>query len=196
MNLKEQIEVAESALVGMGCKVRVGEVIPIGHARARITHRRPSHWLKNPRTGLLEPDPRSYENVDEPEEVTNLLTNAGRIFMHQQAYGASGLGTNGLCYIALSIDPLTETATSTTLSSEIAANGLARALATVTLPTGSGNQTLLEKVFTCATAPQSAQKAAVFSGASGGVMNHVLAFISRPLQIGDVLDIPITLTLG
>ena len=66
----------------------------------------------------------------------NLLTAAGIVQAHRQCYGSSGLLTNGFVYIALSADTFTETAASTALSSEITANGLGRALATVTLPTG------------------------------------------------------------
>lgn len=196
MNAREQIEIAEARLIGMGCRIRPGEVVALGRARLLVDHRRPGGWIKNPRTGLLEPDPRSYEQVDDPEEVWNLITNAGRIFLHQQGYGSSGLGSNGLNWIGLSNDTVTETGTSTTLSNEIAANGLARAQGTVTLPTGSGNQTTVDKTFTCATAPQAAQKAALFSASSAGTMNHVLGFTQRSLQISDTLQTTFTITIG
>lgn len=196
MNAKEQVDLAEHRLMAMGCKIRPGEVVALGRASLLVDHRRPSGWITNPRTGLLEPDPRSFEAVDDPEEVWNLITNAGRIFLHLQGYGSGGLGANGLNWIGLSVDPLTEIATATTLTTEIAANGLSRAQGTVTLPTGAGNQTTVDKTFTCATAPQAAQKAALFSAASAGTMNHVLAFTSRSLQIADTLQTTFTITLG
>jgi hypothetical protein len=196
MNAKEQIELAEHTLIGMGCKVRPGEVVALGRARLRIDHRRPTVWVRNPRTGLLEPDPRSFESLGDFGETENLITNAGRIFLHKQGYDLSGLSSNGLNYIGLSIDAVTETATSTTLSTEIAANGLSRAQGSVTLPTGAGNQTVVDHTFTCVTAPQAAQKAALFTAASAGTMNHVLAFTSRSLQIADTLQTTFTLTLG
>src|SRR6267154_1187514 len=107
----------------------------------------------------------------------------------------SGLGANGLNYVALSNDALTETATSTTLSNEIAANGLTRAQGIVVLPTGAGNQTTVDKTFT-ATGSQSAQKAALFTASSSGTMNHVLAFTQRSLVLNDTLEITYTITLG
>lgn len=128
------------------------------------------------------------------DEVDNLITNAGRIFLHTQGYGTTGLGTNGLNYIALSNDTATETASSTTLSTEITANGLGRAQGTVTLPTGSGTSTTIAKTFTCATASQAAQKAALFTASSAGTMCHVLSFTQRTLQIGDTLAVTFTIT--
>jgi hypothetical protein len=86
-------------------------------ARATIRHLRP------------RPD-GSLELLSE-EEATNVITTAGRDFLHQQGYGSSGLGANGLNWIGLSDDALTETSASTTLSNEIAANGLSRAQATL-----------------------------------------------------------------
>ena len=128
------------------------------------------------------------------ETSTNLITNAGRVYLHTQGYATSGAATNGFCYIALSNDSVTETAASTTLSNEIAANGLSRALGTVTLASGSGTSTTIAKTFTCATSAQAAQKAALFTASSGGTMNHVLAFTQRSLQVGDTLAITFTIT--
>jgi hypothetical protein len=125
----------------------------------------------------------------------NVITNAGRQFLHKQGYDTTGLGSNGLNWIALSNDTLTETASSTTLSTEIAANGLTRAQGTVTLPTGSGNQTTVVKVFT-ATGTQSAQKAALFTASSSGTMNHALSFTQRNLINTDTLTVTFTITLG
>jgi hypothetical protein len=128
------------------------------------------------------------------ETVRNLITNAGRVFLHTQGYATSGAAATGFCYIGLSNDTLTETAASTVLSNEIAANGLSRAIGTVTLATGSGTSTTIAKTFTCATGAQSAQKAALFTASSAGTMNHVLAFTQRALQIGDTLTITFTIT--
>ncbi len=168
----------------------------LGRASMLVSHKRPDNWITDPKTGLLVPDPDSYKLVDDDEEVHNVITNAGRVWMHGQCYGTSGLGTNGLNYIALSNDTLTETSASTTLSTEIAANGLSRAQGTVTLATGSGNQTTIDKTFTCATGAQAAQKAALFSASSSGTMNHALAFTQRSLQVGDTLQTTYTITLG
>lgn len=186
----------------------LSDAVKNGTAALLLQHMKPKDWKKNLKTGLLEPDYQWRDSQIGPvidpdsaillheEERTNLITNAGRIFLHKQGYDTSGLSTNGLNYIALSNDTVTETATSTVLSTEIAANGLSRAIGTVTLPTGSGNQTTVAKTFTCATANQAAQKAALFSASSAGTMNHVLAFTQRSLIVGDTLACTFTITLG
>lgn len=202
--MKEIVRSAEKMMASLLLKSPLKEFIPIGRASMKVTHRRPTDFLKDKKnggflkdvaTGLFLPDPRSFKMVDEPEVVWNLITNAGRIFLHTQGYGTAGLGANGLNYIALSNDAVTETATSTVLSNEITLNGLGRAIGTVTLPTGSGNQTTIDKTFT-ATGAQSAQKAALFSAASVGTMNHVLSFTQRALITSDTLQITFTITLG
>lgn len=156
--------------------MKLDEGIRLGRASAHIVHRRADGSL-----------------VGE-ETVFNVITNAGRVYLHKQCYDTAP-AANGLNYIALSNDTLTETASSTTLSTEIAANGLSRAQGTVTLPTGAGTQTTIAKTFTCTTAPQAAQKAALFSASSAGTMQHALAFTQRSLQIGDTLAVTFTITL-
>lgn len=176
-------------------RLRLRERLPIGRARLRVAHQRPTHFLKDPVSGLYtRPDPRSYVDVDDPEEVWNLITNAGRDFLHTQGYGTSGLGANGLNYVALSNDTVTEGASSTVLSNEIAANGLSRAQGTVNHSAGT-NTTTVAKTFT-ASGAQSAQKAALFTASSGGTMNHVLGFTQRALVTNDTLALTFTITLG
>lgn len=151
------------------------ETIGGGRATARIQH---------VRNGVILSD----------EVVHNVVTTVGRDFLHTQGYGAAGVA-NGFNFIALSNDTLTETTASTTLSNEIVANGLARASGTVT-HTGGTNTTTVAKTFTCATASQAAQKAALFTASSVGTMNHALAFTQRTLQIADQLIVTFTITLG
>jgi hypothetical protein len=129
-------------------------------------------------------------------KTKNLITNVGRVQYHTQCFATAGLATNGNNYIGLSNDTVTETAASTVITNEIIANGLTRAQGTVTLATGAGNQTTIAKTFTCATAPQAAQKAALFNLVAAGTMNHVLGFTQRSLQIGDTLTVTFTITLG
>lgn len=175
-------------LTGMQMRERV----PGGRASARITH----HRLRpgcSPR--YLEggsPDPAAYALVSE-EVSHNLVTHAGRDFMHAQCYSAAP-GANGLNYIGVSNDAVSETTASTTLSNEIAANGLSRAAGAVA-HTANTAITTVTKTFT-ATGAQSAQKAALFTAASGGTMNHVLAFTQRALLSGDTLTLTFTITLG
>lgn len=150
------------------------ETVKLPRASARIIHLRDGKVLSD-------------------EVVHNVITNAGRDFLHTQGYGTSP-AANGLNYIALSNDTLTETATSTVLSSEIAANGLSRAIGAVA-HTGGTNTTTVQKTFT-ATGTQSAQKAALFTASSAGTMNHALAFTQRNLVTNDTLQVTFTITLG
>ncbi len=126
----------------------------------------------------------------------NLITQAGIVQAAAQCYGTSGLLTNGFVYIGLSADSFTESATSTTLSNEITGNGLGRALATVTLPTGTGTSTLLSKTFNV-TGTQSVRKMALFTASSGGVMQHPIDFGSTlNLQNTDSFRVNVTITMA
>lgn len=155
------------------------ERVPVRRAMGVIEHFRPDG---NGRMVLLN------------REVTyNVITDVGRDFMHTQTYGTSPAG-NGLNYIALSNDALTETSASTTLSSEITLNGLGRAIGVVTHNAGT-NTTTVVKTFT-ASGAQAAQKAALFTASSAGTMNHALSFTQRSLQTNDTLQITFTLTVG
>lgn len=136
-----------------------------------------------------------YVIVGEPETVWNLITNAGRIALHTQGYGISGLLANGFNYIALSDTIATSDPTATTLAGEIVSSGLSRVQGLVTLPTGSANQTTISNVFT-AIGGVSAKTAALFTAPSGGTMNHVLGFTERSLISGDTLQVTFTITLG
>ncbi len=164
------------------------ETVTLKPARALIEHRRPTRWLADG-----SPDPTSYVLLSS-EESTNLIILAGVDFLHAQGYGTSA-GANGLNYIALSNDTVTETNASTTLSSEIVANGLSRAQGVVAHTPGASTTTVTY-TFTCATSAQAARKAALFSAASSGSMNHVLAFTQRSLQVGDTLAVSFQITLS
>jgi hypothetical protein len=151
-------------------------------------------WVIDPVTKAEVPDPRDVITLSRDESL-NVKTNAGIDFLHVQGYGTTGLGANGLNFIALSNDTLTETSSSTTLSTEIAANGLTRAAGTVA-HTGATTTTTVSKTFTCTTTSQAAQKAALFTASSSGTMNHALSFTQRTLQVGDTLAVTFTITLS
>lgn len=208
MGFKEFIKYQERAITALFAKNELVENWGSGRASCTITHKRPREWVQDPKTGLLVPqltpikrkfgpgaDFDPFDEIGETETVWNLITNVGRIQLHTAGYGTTGLPSNGFNYIALSNDAVSETAASTTLSNEIAANGLSRAQGTVTLPTGSGTQTTIARTFT-ATGSQSAQKAALFDASSSGDMNHVLAFTQRSLITNDTLAVTFTITLG
>jgi len=167
-----------------------------GRAKVTVRHRRAYDYDEKRKLFL-------YKKVDDDEtvvcpdfeEVWNLVLNAGRVQAHKQVYGTTGLGTNGFNYIALTNDAGAAAAGDTTLASEIAANGLTRAQGTVTLPTGSGNQTTVDKTFT-ATGSQSCQKTALFDASSTGNMNHEATFTGRSLINTDTIQVTFTITLG
>ena len=60
----------------------------------------------------------------------NLLTDAGRDWMHAQVYTNTSAGTRGAGYIASTESSITPAVGNTTLTGEISTNGLARADAT------------------------------------------------------------------
>lgn len=175
-NFTEFVRTTEA--LGAGILAQLGLVENFGIGRAKAT-------FQHIRDGVV-----IWEQTTE-----NQITNAGRDFLHQQGYQTSGLGANGLNYIALTNTAVTPGATDTTLSGEITTNGLARAQGTVTHTAGT-NTTTVAKTFTCATAPQSCQAAALFTAASVGTMNHELTFTQRSLQIGDQISVTYTITLG
>lgn len=192
MSMRETVTLGETASVGANMNSNLSETINLPRASALIQHRRPVEFVEDPVTG--ERIPTRFETVGEDETVYNVITNAGRDYLHLQGYGTAGLGTNGLNFIGLSNDTLTETTASTVLSNEITLNGLTRAAGTYA-HTGGTNTTTVSRVFT-ATGTQSAQKAALFTAVSAGTMNHALAFTQRNLISGDTLTVTFTITLG
>lgn len=133
---------------------------------------------------------------EDPVESLNEITNAGRIQLHTFCYGTASR-TNGLNYIGLSNDGTATAPADTALTSELSGNGLTRAQGTVTPPTGSGNQTTIQHVFTyTGGGSQAVQKTALFDQASGGVMAHEILFTQRTLFTNDTLTVTFTLTLG
>lgn len=184
MRLIETLKSRTALAVGAMLRNALNELFPIGRASLNIKQQRVR------RKGAIY----VMEDVGPEEKVWNLITNAGRDYLHLQGYGSTGLGANGLNYIALSNDTVTETVASTTLSNEITLNGLGRAQGTYAHTAGT-NTTTIARVFT-ATGAQSAQKAALFTAAAAGTMNHVLGFTQRSLINGDTLSLTFTITLG
>lgn len=179
--MNEKIYVGEAATALVARSAGIQENVTLGRARATIRHLRPNAI-------------GGFDQVGDVEEVWNVITNVGRDFLHQQGYQTTGLGANGLNYIALSNDPVTETSASTTLSNEITTNGLGRTQGVVAHTNGT-NTTTIANTFT-ASGTQAAQKAALFTASSAGIMNHVLGFTQRSLISGDTLQITFTITLG
>ena len=168
------------------------ETVPNVRAKVRIRQERPYEY--DEARGLW-----LYRHVDEDEEVFNILTNTGRVQLHNFAYGTVARA-NGFNYIGLSNDATPPAAADASLLAELTSNGLGRAQGTVTLPTGAGNQTSILHLFTyTGGAPQGVQKCALFDSAGppiSGVINHVVQFVQRTLLLNDTLTVSYTITLG
>jgi len=180
MSIKEVVSVAERAVAGFKARVGLADSVPNGTAECHVVHR------------------NAAGEVLHDETVRNLIVKSGRDFAHKQCYGDAALESNGLNYIALSNDVVTEDVNSTTLSNEIITNGLSRAQGTYTHGAGT-NTTTVDYVFTCAIAQQACQKAALFTLTGpppAGTMQHVLGFTQRTLEVGDTISITFTITLG
>lgn len=166
--------------------------IPFSGAVVRIHQERPYQF--DEATGLWR-----FKQVDEDEVVHNLLTNTGRVQLHNYAYGTTSR-SNGFNWIGLTNDSGAPAATDTALTAELTGSGLDRIQGTVTLPVGSANQTTIAHTFTfTGGGSQSIQKTALFDAAGppvAGVMNHEIAFTPRTLFTSDTLTVTFTITLG
>lgn len=168
------------------------ETVPVARAKVRIHQERPYDY--DEKTGLW-----LYRQVGEDAYGENIITNTGRVQMHTFVYGTSPR-SNGLNWIGLSNDATPPAVSDTSLAAEITGNGLSRAQGTVVLPTGSGNQTTISKVFTyTGGSPQGVQKCALFDTAGppiAGVINHEILFVQRTLFTNDTLTVSYTITLA
>ena len=120
----------------------------------------------------------------------NLRVNSGINWQYGQMAG----GTAAVCtYIALTNTAITPAATDTALSGEITANGLSRALGTVTHTSNATSYTLAN-TFT-ATGTQAAQAAAILNASSSGTMCFENTFTQASLVSGDTLTVTWTIAL-
>jgi len=122
----------------------------------------------------------------------NIRTNAG--INWQEGIMASATA-NPCNRIGLTNAAITPAATDTTLSSEITVNGLARTGTIAPGHTSAATTYTLANIFTCLTATQAAQAAAVFNDAySGGTMCFEATFAQASLQVNDTLSVTWTIT--
>ncbi len=141
-----------------------------------------------------------YRPVDEDEEVPNIVTNAGRRIIHTYVYGntiqrlTANLGS-GFRYIAVSNDSSTPDAADVSLAGEISGNGLSRGVGTVTLPTGSGTISTIQRLFTFTGGSQGVRKAALFDVGDAGNMAHEVIFSQRVLETNDTVTLTYSITL-
>lgn len=124
----------------------------------------------------------------------NLLNNGHKDKIFDFMYDGQSNASYAMKYVALTNAAITPAAADTTLTSEIAANGLTRAVGTYshTVSTSTGTVT---KTFT-ATGAQSAQAGALFSASSVGTMGHQATFTSVSLQTNDQLTVTWVITIS
>lgn len=128
----------------------------------------------------------------------NLLTDAGKDWMHAQVYTNTAAGTRGAGYIASTESTITPAVANTTLTGEIATNGLTRADAGTKTHTAASNSTLIEHTFTATGAFTSVLASALFNASSAGTMPHIANFASGSgtLATNDTLKISWTNNLS
>ena len=137
-----------------------------------------------------------YKPVDADEEAYNLVTDTGRVQLHNFCYGTLSR-LNGFNYVGLTDDATVPATSDTALAAELTADGLGRAQGSVALPVGSGDVTTVSKVFIYTGGPaQGVQKTALFDAATLGVMNHEIQFTQRILVTNDTLTVTLSITLG
>lgn len=128
------------------------------------------------------------------QNVHNLLTDAGRDFLHQQGYFTTGLGANGGNYIALTTNTAAPADGDTTLTGEITDGGLGRAQGTLSHSAGENTSTVVN-TFTASATHTSVQKSALFTASSAGSMVHEATFTAVTLESADQLQISWTITI-
>lgn len=128
----------------------------------------------------------------------NLLTDAGKDWMHAQVYTNTAAGTRGAGFIASTESVITPAVGNTTLTGEIVTNGLSRADATTKTHTAASNSTLIEHTFTATGSFTSVLASALFNAASSGTMPHIANFASGSgtLVANDTLKISWTNNLS
>ena len=150
------------------------------------------------------PDKHGHERVNgiygyygpwEKIDAENLLTDAGRDFLHLQGYETTGLGSNGGNFIALSSDSVAPSASDTAVAGEITTGGLDRQQGVVDHTAGTSITTII-KTFIATAAQVSVQKAGLLTASSGGTLVHEVAFTATTLAINDQIQLTWTVTLS
>ena len=128
----------------------------------------------------------------------NLLTDAGKDWMHAQVYTNTAAGTPGAGFIASTESVITPAVGNTTLTGEIATNGLSRVDAGTKTHTAASNSTLIEHTFTASGSFTSVLASALFNASSAGTMPHIANFASGSgtLVANDTLKISWTNNLS
>jgi len=136
----------------------------------------------------------SYQDWN-AQEVHNLLTTAGRDWLHLQGYETTGLSTNGGNYLVLSTDTDGAAVGHTAVDGEITENGLQRAIGTVAHVAGQTTSTIA-KTFTASDTHTAVQLAGLLTAASTGTLVHEATFTAVTLENNDQLAVTWTITLS
>ena len=152
-------------------------------------------WVPDPKGIEIAPDgSRGFYKPWEKQEVHNLLTDAGRDFLHLNGYETTGLETNGGNYIGLSTDTNGAADGHTTLAGEITENGLQRAQGTVTHAGGETTSTVV-KTFTASDTHTAVQLCGLFVESLGGTLVNEATFTSVNLENQDQIRLTWTMTI-
>jgi hypothetical protein len=136
----------------------------------------------------------TYEKI--VEDKPNLLTTAGRDWLHNQAYTNTSAGTRGAGFIVLSENASGASAGHTTVAGEITTDGLARADADTKTHTSSTNVSTIEHTFTASGAFTAVQLSGLLNAASVGTLVNENTFTPVALEIDDTLKVTWTITMG
>lgn len=172
---------------------KIGEPLIKSYVNVKVSHRKFTPDPNGPDKGLNDNIPGRY-GVWEDREIHNLLTDAGRDFLHLNGYETTGLGTNGGNYVALTDNSDAPADGDTTLASEITTGGLGRSQGGVAHTPGENTSTV-SKTFTATAAHTAVQKSGLFTASTAGTLVHEAVFSSVNLQNNDQLAVTWTITL-
>ena len=129
----------------------------------------------------------------------NLLTDNGRDVFYSNIYTNATSGTRGFNYIALTESTITPAAGNTSLTGEIATNGLDRASSADSTKSHSAgtNTGSIEKTFTATGSFTDVKASATFNASSGVTMGHIATFAtgSGTLAANDTLKVTWTFNM-
>lgn len=176
---------------------------PVGYLSASVRHFKgyidseTKEFYKipyDPTITHLEPVYDDWREIS--KDVHNLLTNAGKDYLHAQYWTNNAAGGVGVNFIALSESTLTPAVTDTTLGGEITTNGLQRVIASTRSHTSGTSTTVLSNTFTASGAFTDVKASAILNASSTGTMGHIANFTtgSGTLSSGDQLAVTWSMT--
>lgn len=150
------------------------------------------NYMKNGEVdqSACEADPSTVFNS---QDVHNLVTLAG-FDLISSAVSNTSAQPAACNYIAVTNTAITPANTDTTLSGEIASNGLTRSQGTYAHTNGQQTYTV-SKVFT-ATGTQASQATGLFNASSAGSMCYEATYTQVTVNSGDTLTVTWTVTLS